>query len=58
MYKYELIAMDIKGGWIRITGDTLRAVIDKFDQDYDRTGYKIAVYREAKKVQSIKKTFK
>ena len=55
---YQLIAQNAQGGSIELRGNSKKEVLDKFDNEYERSGFKITVYTPENEEIEIKKTFR
>lgn len=58
MNEYELIAQTENGASVNYHADTMQKVINKFDADYNRKGFKITICISGDLVKVIKKTYK
>jgi hypothetical protein len=55
---YQLIAQNIQGASIEFKGNSKKEVLAKFDNEYERSGYKITVYTPENEEIEIKKTYR
>jgi hypothetical protein len=55
---YQLIAINEQGASVEIKGNSKSELLKDFDNEYERSGYKITVYTPENEEIEIKKTYR